>query len=299
MKFNPLKTIKSKISSIPGLKKILNKKSVKKGKEADNDFIPGSPEYEKERDKISSMLNRTLYRIPTFTKSVSEEERIEILSTLKPGDIILETEDAYPIAQWTEKLMFGTNYSHAAIYEGNGNIIESIRDGVVRTPLDHYFDRTCHLAVIRPPYENEEDVKASLNYARSQIGKLYDTKFNLKDDSRFYCHELVKWTLESIPHPIKVPPQRAFGFTKRIVSAKSFKKIQGAKVVYTSNHKYWKSMLSRLPFHLSATAGAIAGGITLGPLGAIAGYLGAGLLSIMIGNKIQTGQFTMYPKEDH
>lgn len=228
-----------------------------------------------------------------------EEERKQIMDVLKPGDVILETEDAYPISQWTEKMMLGTNYTHTAIYEGNGYIIESIKDGVKRTHLDHYFNRECHLAVIRPPYKSNKDVKASIDYARNQIGKLYNTRFNLKDDSRHYCHELVKWTLESIPHPIKVPTIKAFGLIGKVISAKSFIKIDGAKIVYSSHHKYWKSALSRLPFHLSAIGGAIAGGLTLGPLGAIAGYFGAGALSIFIGNKIQTGQFSIYPKEDH
>ncbi|MCD4783405.1 MAG: hypothetical protein K8T10_06205 [Candidatus Eremiobacteraeota bacterium] len=309
MNLDPIKTIASKISSLPGLRKIFGKKEVKESatkesatkerEEADDSFVPGSPAYEKERDRISSLLGWTLYRIPTLTKTVPKEERKKIMDVLKPGDIILETEDAYPISQWTEKVMFGTDYTHAAVYEGNGYIIESVKDGVKRTHLDYYFDRTCHFAVIRPPYKSKKDVKASIAYARNQIGKLYDTKFSMKDDSRHYCHELVKWTMESIPHPIKVPVIRAFGFTSRMISAKSFAKIDGAKMVYSSKHKYWKSMLSRLPFHLSAIAGAVAGGITLGPLGAIAGYFGAGALYAAIGNKMQTGQFSIYPKDGH
>lgn len=56
MKLNPLKSISSKISSLPGLRRIYRKKAAKENEDINDPFVPGSPAYEKEIDRISSLL---------------------------------------------------------------------------------------------------------------------------------------------------------------------------------------------------------------------------------------------------
>ena len=64
---------------------------------------------------VTSLLD---IRVPTTTRSISEETRKEILDNVQPGDVILETNNAYPNWQRLERLAFRSSFTHAAIFEG-------------------------------------------------------------------------------------------------------------------------------------------------------------------------------------
>src|ERR1035441_4942234 len=64
-------------------------------------------------------------RVPTTTQHMSEVQKNEILSTIQPGDICLETNDAYPEWQRLEYLTTQSNHTHAFTYEGNGKMLQS------------------------------------------------------------------------------------------------------------------------------------------------------------------------------
>lgn len=237
-------------------------------------------------------------RVPTVTKPFNDEQRDQVLKDIRPGDIILETNDAYPGWQFLEKLVFGSSYTHAAIYEGDGKFIEATTGdpsgkGVVRNDLKEYLEGRISLEIIRPPYKSEEDKESALNYARSQLGKSYDSAFNQNDDKEQYCAELVQRALEAMPNPIKVPITNFFG--KKAVGPNAFQKIPDGKVVFSTGSGFFKSRLSHYPVYASAIAGAVAGGAVLGPVGAIGGFAACGILSILTGNKVQAGSFSLFP----
>lgn len=238
-------------------------------------------------------------RVPTTTQSFPTQERDKVLDLIQPGDVILETNDAYPGWQVLEKTVFNSDYTHAAIYEGDGKFLEATTGdpsgkGVVRTDLKEYLEGRINLEIIRPPYKTPEDREAALNYARAQLGKPYDAAFNQKDDKEHYCAELVQRSLAAMPNPINVKLVDFMG--RKAVGPNAFQNIPGAETVYSTNASFFKSAMSHLPVYAGAAAIATLAGLSLGAGFVAPALLVGGLFSTMVGNKIQAGQFTLFPE---
>jgi len=234
-------------------------------------------------------------RVPTTTPNITEERRQKILDTVRPGDIILETNNAYPNWQRLEMATLGSSYTHAAIYEGDGKFLEATTSdtggGVMRSDLKEYLEEgPIMIEVIRPPYKNPEDVNKALDYCRSQLGKPYDAKFDFDDDSAICCIELVNNAMKEVN--IDIPTKKLFG--KTAVGPDACEDIEGAEIVYSDGSSFWKNQASHWPVALGAGVTAMAAGSVLGPLGAVAGFFGGLALSICVGNKIQTGHFNLW-----
>lgn len=257
------------------------------------DVFTSSPQQVKSGESwMTAVLNT---RFPTATKIFPKEEVDKIMERIQPGDVVMISDDSQFPWQVLVKTSFGSDYNHAAIYEGNGNIIHADSGnptgvGVVRFPLRDLLTSRQAVKIIRPDYKTPEDVKAALDFAREQLGKPFDGHFKYGDDSEFYCSELVKRSLDQCPNKVEVPVQEKFG-TKG-VSPGAFDKIPGAETVYTSNHTFLKSVISQYPVFIPAGTAAMSGS-PLGPLGIIGGFTTGGILSIMTGNYAQTGHFNL------
>ena len=247
---------------------------------------------------ITSVLD---VRVPTVSKGMSPETRQEILDNLQPGDVILETNNAYPNWQRLERLAFRSSFTHAAIFEGwqDGKpmLLEATTGdpsgaGVVRTNLEEYLHGPVQVGVVRPDYKTPEDREAALQFARAQLGRPYDSGFNYKDDSTFFCSELVDKALRSCPNPVEAETSRALGFGRVTIAPDAFLRLPNAKQ-FGDKPNFYANMVSHWPVALSAAGGATAGAV-LGGLGGGAVGLAVGLLgSICVGNKIQTGHFNL------
>lgn len=245
---------------------------------------------------LISMLN---IRVPTTTKSFALKEKEKVLDLMQPGDIILENNDAYPVWQILEKMALNSDFTHAAIYEGDGKFLEATPGdpsgkGVLRSDLREYMDGRINLQIIRPPYKTPEDREAALNYAKAQLGKPYDAKFSQKDDDSIYCSELVQRALASMPNPINVAINSVLG--KKVVSPDAFQKIPGAKVVFTTKNSFARSLMSHIPVYLTAAVTGLATGCLLGAGMVASGCIGGGILMVMLGNKLQAGKFSLHPE---
>ncbi len=232
-------------------------------------------------------------RIPTTVREISDEQRDHVIGLVQPGDILLSTSCDYPGLARMEFWTVRSDYTHAAIYEGNGKFLEATTPGgVKRSDLREYAHGRQKLAVIRPPYKTAQDREAALEYCRTQLGKEYDSAFNAfkaGSDNEFYCSELVYKALKSMPNPIEAPTHTCFG--KEAIAPDAFFSLDGAQTVFDGNSGYWKNKLGHWPLALAAVGGAAAGHAMGGVGGAAAGF-GVGLLgSILVGNKIQTGYF--------
>jgi uncharacterized protein YycO len=234
-------------------------------------------------------------RVPTTTKPITPERREQILKLVQPGDIILETNNAYPGWQRFEMITMGSNYTHAAMYEGDGKFLEATTGGeagVIRSDLREYLEGPILMEIIRPPYKTPEDRQAAIDYCRAQLGKPYDSGFTLDDDGKsIYCAELVYRALQACPNKIDTPLIKTLG--RKAVAPDSFEGIEGAQIVYSDNSRFWKNMATHWPVALGAAASAAAAGLAAGPLGGVAGFFGGLLFSIAVGNKIQTGHFNL------
>lgn len=70
--------------------------------------------------------------------------------------------------------MSGSRYSHAALYIGNGEIIEAIGEGVVRQDLSRAMSDDTLVSVYRRLRMSPAQASMVVRYATSQIGKPYD-----------------------------------------------------------------------------------------------------------------------------
>ena len=59
--------------------------------------------------------------------------------------------------------------------------------------------------MLRPKYDNQGQIDRSIKYLESQIGKNYDMKFDLTDNSEHYCSELTMRGLDASGINAKVP----------------------------------------------------------------------------------------------
>lgn len=245
-------------------------------------------------------------RIPTNFPIPSQERREKILAALEPGDVILETNLAYP--GWKQMLHFGmgSNFTHAAIYEGNGKFFEATpHGGVQRSDLEKYFNDTVKLAVVKMPYASEADRQAVLDNFRSIRGKPYNRTpefLSSEHPQAFGCTEAVTYCLENLPNPIRVPRTVVAG--REHVSPASFKEIPGAVVKYDDEPNYYDDLQSSWP------CGGIGLGVGVatdlltsqllglsplasGALGLVGGCLSY-YLTVCYGNWQQKGKFAMF-----
>lgn len=115
-----------------------------------------------------------------------------IISQLQPGDIILTLYKPHPISNMIAQLTNG-DWSHVAIYAGNGLIYESTgKGGVHRSPISVAFDGL-HNVLIRRPY-NQEAVPKILKAIRKRIGLGYGFTQIALSFCIVMLNKLFKWT---------------------------------------------------------------------------------------------------------
>lgn len=245
------------------------------------------------KDKLLDAASKAFNFPGLVVKKDVCENRVEtLLEILQPGDIILTTPQNQPMLKIFEKIVGNSDYTHVAIYEGDGKMIEANVDhksgfGIDRKDIKSEFSTDTLLArVIRPPYQSQEDVDSSLNYVRDQIGKPYDATFNYENDDSMYCSELVSKSMREMPNQLHMPVRSLLG--RNISMPQDVEKIEGSKVLYDDKASFWNTQARMLPaisggFALAAGAAALA----LGPAG-IAGAMIAGtIVTTVAGGIIQ------------
>ena len=120
---------------------------------------------------------------------------------LQKGDLLFQDLDCGKLCDAIEKVTTGINgakFSHVAIVskidtDGKAYVIEAY-DGVEETPVSEFLKRSHDdkgnpkAARLLPEYQYL--VSVAVNRAHKLLGKKYDTKFAMNDDS-YYCSELV------------------------------------------------------------------------------------------------------------
>lgn len=109
---------------------------------------------------------------------------------LRPGDVII----AYAKGELTNVFIEG-EYKHAAMYCGDGIIVEAVGDGVRAEAFDEFCSSKDRIAIIRASFCSAEVCLKAVESALNQIGKSYDYAFE-PNEKAFYCAELVAYAYQ-------------------------------------------------------------------------------------------------------
>lgn len=129
--------------------------------------------------KISKFISKI--HIPYNHKKMTEEECQEVISILRPGDVVLSHTDG------ELSNIFLEYWGHGMIISNSG-LYESVTSGVRKTDMMYSFSRKDDLIVLRHNFElNTMLLGQYCNYA---LGTLYDYNFETSAE-KIYCFELV------------------------------------------------------------------------------------------------------------
>lgn len=128
---------------------------------------------------------------PNHQPALPREIKSQLLERLQPGDVMV-----------TRKEHSLTNYflpgywPHAALYIGEGRVIEALADGVHERSIESPFAVDA-IATIRPQIGTEL-IDQAIARVRTHIGKPYDFDFDFTRADRMVCTEVVYRCYEGI-----------------------------------------------------------------------------------------------------
>lgn len=144
--------------------------------------------------RIASWLaNISIYKFPFFVMfgdvhyKIKSDSIREIISVLKPGDVLLRRYDHY-----LSSLLVPGYWSHVALYVGDDQVIHAVGAGVVKEDILMFF-RCDDVCVLR--CDDQALVKEAVFVAYEQLaaGVGYDYAFDLNCSKKFYCSEFVSY----------------------------------------------------------------------------------------------------------
>ena len=145
--------------------------------------------------KILYPFNKLMGKVGIHRK-FSDVQYKELLSKIKPGDIILSRK-RFELSN----LFIQGLYKHAVFFTGENIIIESTGNGVSKSSLPRFLFDKDSIALLRPLYEHPIEIEYSIALAEkfAEIKIEYDYFFE-DTDKAFYCSELV-WTILRLNSP--------------------------------------------------------------------------------------------------
>lgn len=231
-------------------------------------------------DKFIKLIDRL---VPTTSDFITEKQKTDIKKLIQPGDLFLETNNEFPGWQILEKLFLKTDWTHLAMYMGEGKVAEATTElgKLSQVNLDEFLD-AYHVGVVRPNYKTEKDKIAALQYMKNAEGRKYDFALNTSDESELYCSEAPYHALKSTPNPIILPLNNLFG--RQVVSPASVLNNTDMELLWLTKNNCWKNQLSHYPLGVGSATGAgalayfgttIGHPVALGIGGAVAGFAAA------------------------
>lgn len=132
-------------------------------------------------------IQRMLQVLGNQEPLITEDQVLDILNTVEPGDILLSYESGRP----TSFLIRGY-WDHAAIISSKLTIVEAVGDahgGVREVPIKEWLFKKDSVCVIRPLFLSKYVNKMAAANSLSFVGKSYDYQFSL-DNEMLYCSEV-------------------------------------------------------------------------------------------------------------
>ena len=183
----------------------------------------------------------------TFSGKLSPLEKEKIGTLIEQGDIVMTSDCLFPLWRLAVKVAGNSNFGHAALYEGDGNLIEATTFhpsgmGVARTAVEDYVAGYKKICVIRPPYHSREQRDNAVNFAVAQLGKPYDYMMKSESDQTMYCTKLVALALAM--GGCEIGGQRFMGYWFSFPD--DFLNASGVEIIYGKNYMSGSLILSFL-----------------------------------------------------
>lgn len=163
---------------------------------------------------IKDVVSTWVGKIEWTSKKVLHEDEVEIIrQKLKDNYYVIATRhnghlSSYFIAfaHWVLTGRPGY-YAHVLINAENEvkgdedyRFIEATGKGVHYSGFSEVFDQQCSsVALLKPKSMSIEEWTEALDKARTELGKPYDTIFDLSNDQALSCVELVRVALQNVP----------------------------------------------------------------------------------------------------
>lgn len=145
-------------------------------------------------------------------KSLSEAQRNVLFNLLKPNYYVIMTRRSNHLSTYVICLanLFLTGkmgyYSHVLMNledevqdENDFRLIEATGKGVHYSTFDEVFDGVDAVALLKPKHMSILEWTNAMDKVKTELGKPYDTLFDLKSDTALSCVELVRIALMATP----------------------------------------------------------------------------------------------------
>jgi len=123
--------------------------------------------------------------LPFVKKKITAKHYREAKDCLKPGYVMLGKRHGE-----ASNLLIPGYWPHAAIYVGANQVVEAVGEGVRITDLIDFMLSRDEVAIFKPTFAEENILKLAAEWARQQVGKPYDFRFEM-NNLAFYCAEIV------------------------------------------------------------------------------------------------------------
>jgi len=143
--------------------------------------------------------------MPFSHKKITGKEVSEIISLLKPGQVIL----AQTRGELSNLLISGF-WKHAAIVLDSNTIIEAVGKGVIKKDIITFLMAKDHILVLEPTFTDENSMIIAANWCLLQVGSPYDYDFRSKNKA-YYCAELPADAYNAIVPNCPFKPRSVWG----------------------------------------------------------------------------------------
>lgn len=96
---------------------------------------------------------------------------------------------------WTHTLI---NLEDEVKSKDDFRLIEAVSEGVTYTPFDEVFDVNA-VSLLKPKRVSIKEWTAAMDSSKEYLGRRYDTLFDLADENKMSCVEVVRASLKKIP----------------------------------------------------------------------------------------------------
>lgn len=123
-----------------------------------------------ETDRVDGTRQQIVMQNPALTPQ--NGGRLIDVSALETGDILLSAGKG--ITTYGVRLFTTAPVSHAALYVGDGDLIEAVGEGVRRRSLEESLDEEAVVVAFRRPDLQADQASEIVKFAEAQVGKKYN-----------------------------------------------------------------------------------------------------------------------------